>query len=199
MLLNDCSFFCSVCLLTSYRQFTFMLEWLGCYRLGLDWSRISVQCMLFHSYNECQSISLEVQSSFVVVFAFFHFFKWLTIRAYASLPHSGYLLLFLHTASLGFGWEAWLVSHCSAAGGSSVSCFSACDSGGMRYCTSSVLIATLSGCSQRFRCSNVLRESKDRVKHERAISQEDTKRSVSPANTRKAGRGCKKYVYILEL
>lgn len=74
MLLNNCSFFCSACLLTSYRQFTFMLEWLGCYRLGLDWSRISVQCMLFRSYNECQSISLEVQSSFAVVFAFFCFF-----------------------------------------------------------------------------------------------------------------------------
>lgn len=113
------------------------------------------------------------------------------------LPPAFGLLLLLHTASLGFGREAWRVSHCSAAGGSSVSCFSGCDSGGMRYCTSSVLIATLSGCSQRFRCSRVLRESKDRVKHKIAVSQEGTKRSVSHTNTRKGRRGCKKYVHIL--
>lgn len=53
----------------------------------------------------------------------------------------------------------WRGSHCSAAGGSSSGPLPG-GSGGSSSCTSSVLTATLSGCSQRFSCSSVLRGAK---------------------------------------
>lgn len=54
------------------------------------------------------------------------------------------------------------VIYCSAAasGLSPASVFSACDSGGMRNWTSSVLMATLSGWSHRLKCSKVLQKSR---------------------------------------
>lgn len=53
----------------------------------------------------------------------------------------------------------WRGSHCSAAGGSSAGSLPG-GSGGSSSCTSSVLTATLSGCSQRLSCSSVLRGAK---------------------------------------
>lgn len=53
------------------------------------------------------------------------------------------------------------VIYCSATAGSSPDTdFSTCDSGGIRYWTSSVLIATLSGWSHLLKCSKVLGKSK---------------------------------------
>lgn len=53
------------------------------------------------------------------------------------------------------------VIYCSAAAGSSPATgFSTCDSGGIRYWTSSVLMATLSGWSHLLKCSKVLEKSK---------------------------------------
>lgn len=55
------------------------------------------------------------------------------------------------------------VIYCSAASGlSPASGFSACDSGGMRNWTSSVLMATLSGWSHLLKCSKVLQKSRRR-------------------------------------
>lgn len=60
--------------------------------------------------------------------------------------------------------RVWVcVIYCSAAAGLSPAAgsslatgFSTCDSGGIRYWTSSVLTATLSGCSHLLKCSKVL-------------------------------------------
>lgn len=92
-----------------------------------------------------------------------------------TYPHPLPIITVAAHSSIRVGQEAALqhgccIPHCSAAGrSSSVSCFSTCDSGGMRYCTSSVLMATLSGCSHLFRCSSVLRESKDTAKDKTVI------------------------------
>lgn len=53
------------------------------------------------------------------------------------------------------------VIYCSTAAGSSPGAgFSTCDSGGIRYWTSSVLMATLSGWSHLLKCSKVLGKSR---------------------------------------
>lgn len=101
---------------------------------------------------QCQSLPAELQSCNSVRRGFF----LLTIAfEFALCPTPGWV-------QLPGGWDEAAPgtdrgSQCSAGGGSSsASGLSCCGSGGMRSCTSSELMATLSGCSQRFRCSSVL-------------------------------------------
>lgn len=116
-----------------------------------------------HPYQH-QPLSAELQSWDLLCWEFFllKITSLITdnlLRApLPAIPVAGYILLGAGTrGSPGTAGS----SHCSAAGGSSsASGFSGCGSGGMRHCTSSELMATLSGCSQRFRCSSVLGTAK---------------------------------------
>lgn len=80
------------------------------------------------------------------------FMEW---KAGVSPPQPPRFLLFPWTQDSRLACEC--VIYCSTAAGLSwAPGFSTCDSGGIRYRTSSVLMATLSGCSHLLKCSKVL-------------------------------------------
>lgn len=164
----------------SSKQFTVGLERLGHCRQGADPSQVSVPRSLCHQrvtliHNKQQLLSLRVQS-------FFWSCLFLCVP-FSPCSVAGHNLTPLDKRRL------WRGSHCSAAGGSSSGSLPA-GSGGMSSCTSSVLIATLSGCSQRFSCSSVLR----RAKTPRETSEQQSRTRTYENSARKTLR-----VYFLHL